>query len=160
MIFLCESIRKLNVLVRFVRNWYGAYNLLHLHCIVRFTCSVLVYSYIFFLYEILSRCQFFEHSVFEPLKCQTWRSSWAFLSYLGILSYSGVSAWSIILSCLSFWGVGALRYVRAFRDVVGGLSCSVVSCCSIILILYAWTSCHCSGVVTLTRMRLSAPHYL
>jgi hypothetical protein len=34
----------------------------------------------------------------------------------------------------SFWGVHVLRDVLAFRDVVGGLRCSVVSCCLVILI--------------------------
>jgi hypothetical protein len=71
--FLCKLIRKLNVLVRFLRNWHGAYDSLHLLCIMRFMCF---------------RCSPF--------------------------------IWSIVLSCLSFWGV------RVLRDVVGGLRCSVV----------------------------------
>jgi hypothetical protein len=110
LIFSLELIQKFNVLVRFLRNWYEAYVSLHLLCIVRFMCSVAVYSY-FFVWNSKS-LSFFE--CFELFR--------HFELYL-------------VFRPGPFWGVRTLRYVRAFRDVVGGLSGSVVPCYLVIFIL-------------------------
>jgi hypothetical protein len=148
-VFLHELIQKLNVLVRLLRNWYGAYDSLHLLCIVM--CPVVLYLY-FVVWNSHSLSFFERFELFRHFKlfwyfglvhfvlfvCSDmlgcFEMLWVFWTFWAIQTF-----WAILVFRPGpFCVVCALRYARAFGDVVGGLSSSVIPCCFVIFILWSY----------------------